>query len=276
MDARFRSNLEMIGRNEPITKKAKFWQSYVRALKGTDDMRAPEHTHRPRGIFRSDYPELHSSWNPFGKSIYDDPIHAADRINTPGYRYLPVHREIYGYSPRQLYPHQYKPVERFVPAKPFDADKAWNDHLNRLADIDKMYPSKSPLLARHTGPFSTKPLFDIHGNLLDDILPRFPSSLLRSKARPLLDMLEPSPYAPISAFSRDPWWYPSYAPYIPSYAQHSTPFFLRDSYLSPIKRNYLWSRHPLRPFGQAYYYYSQPVPVYHFSKPWYNHPKAAH
>lgn len=34
MDARFRSNLDMIGRNEPITRKAKFWQSYVRALKG--------------------------------------------------------------------------------------------------------------------------------------------------------------------------------------------------------------------------------------------------
>lgn len=34
MDARFRSNLAMIGRNEPITRKARFWQSYVRALKG--------------------------------------------------------------------------------------------------------------------------------------------------------------------------------------------------------------------------------------------------
>jgi len=31
------------------------------------------------------------------------------------FRYLPMHREIYGYSPRQLYPHQYKPVERFIP-----------------------------------------------------------------------------------------------------------------------------------------------------------------
>lgn len=31
------------------------------------------------------------------------------------FRYLPMHREIYGYSPRQLYPHQYKPVERFTP-----------------------------------------------------------------------------------------------------------------------------------------------------------------
>ncbi|XP_006621017.1 uncharacterized protein LOC102673167 isoform X3 [Apis dorsata] len=222
MDARFRSNLDMIGRNEPITRKARFWQSYVRALKGTDDIRAPEHTHRPRSIFRSDYPELHSTSWPFGKSIFENPIHAADRINVPGYRYLPVHREIYGYSPRQIYPHQYKPVERFIP-----------------------------------------------GNLVTDYdyLPSFPS-LLRKK--PLFDLLEPSAMAPISAFTRDPWWYPSYAPYIPSYAAKSTPFYLRDSYLSPVKRSYLWSRHPIRPFGALYYYYSQPVPRFHFTRPWYN------
>lgn len=36
-------------------------------------------------------------------------------FSSPFSRYLPVHREIYGYSPRQLYPHQYKPVERFTP-----------------------------------------------------------------------------------------------------------------------------------------------------------------
>lgn len=221
-------------------------------------MKAPEHTHRPRGIFRSDFPELHSSWNPFGKSIYEDPLHAADRIHTPGYRYLPVHREIYGYSPRQLYPHQYKPVERFIPAKPFDADKAWNDHLNRLADIDRMYPSRTPLLSRHMFPSSLtpKPLFDIHGrqldNILDSMLPQYPESILRGRGKPLFDLLEPSPHAPISAFARDPWWYPSYAPYIPSYAQRGMPFFLRDSYLSPVKRNYLWSRHPLRPFAHVF------------------------
>jgi len=49
-------------------------------------------------------------------------------------------------------------------AKSFDAEKAWNDHLNRLADIDRLYPSKSPLLARHLSPpLSMKRLFDIHG-----------------------------------------------------------------------------------------------------------------
>lgn len=30
----FKQHLEMIGRNENPTKKAKFWQSYVRSLKG--------------------------------------------------------------------------------------------------------------------------------------------------------------------------------------------------------------------------------------------------
>lgn len=30
-----KQHLDMIGRNEPIQRKAKFWQSYVRALKGT-------------------------------------------------------------------------------------------------------------------------------------------------------------------------------------------------------------------------------------------------
>ncbi|XP_046749854.1 uncharacterized protein LOC124413368 isoform X1 [Diprion similis] len=276
MDARFKSNLDMIGRNEPITKKAKFWQSYVRALKGTDDMRAPEHTHRPRGIYRSDFPELHSTSWPWGKSIYDDPIHAGERINVPGYRYLPVHREIYGYSPRQLYPHQYKPVERYTPAKDFDADKAWNAHLDRLADIDRLYPSPTPLLHRHRNrpgsPITTKPLFDIHGHLLDDLanIPSFPT-LLRKK--PIWDLLSPSPAVPISAFARDPWWYPSYAPYIPNYAQYRTPFYLRDSYLSPVKRRYLWSRHPLRPLGNFSNctYYSKPSPRVCFTEPWYNH-----
>ncbi|XP_011505332.1 PREDICTED: uncharacterized protein LOC105368088 isoform X4 [Ceratosolen solmsi marchali] len=134
MDARFRSNLEMIGRNEPITKKAKFWQSYVRALKGTDDMRAPDYVHKPRSIFRTDYPDLHTSWNPFGKSIYDDPSHAAERIHSPGYRYLPMHREIYGYTPRQIYPHQYKPIERFVPGIP---PSQWTlvNHLGKVNDL---------------------------------------------------------------------------------------------------------------------------------------------
>jgi hypothetical protein len=34
----------------------------------------------------------------------------------------------------------------------YDAKKAWDDHLKRLADIDRLYPSKHPLSARHATP----------------------------------------------------------------------------------------------------------------------------
>jgi hypothetical protein len=34
----------------------------------------------------------------------------------------------------------------------YDAKKAWDDHLKRLADIDRLYPSKYPLSARHAAP----------------------------------------------------------------------------------------------------------------------------
>jgi hypothetical protein len=30
-----------------------------------------------------------------------------------------------------------------------------------------------------------------------------------------------------------------------------SPFYLRDSYLSPVKRTYLWDKHPIRPFGKS-------------------------
>ncbi|KAG8338589.1 hypothetical protein J6590_000261, partial [Homalodisca vitripennis] len=73
----------------------------------TDDMKAPDLSHysRPRGVFRplltADFPTWPS------KSIFEDPIHATDRITVPGYRYVPVSRETYGISPRPIYPHHY-------------------------------------------------------------------------------------------------------------------------------------------------------------------------
>ncbi|XP_026477824.1 uncharacterized protein LOC113383780 [Ctenocephalides felis] len=112
----FKNHLDMIGRNETASKKAKFWQSYVRSLKGSDDIRAPESAYRPRSAFRplSSFPEFTSTW-PLSRSIYDDPSHAAERITVPGYRYLPIHRETYGYSPRDLYPHRYDGLDRYRP-----------------------------------------------------------------------------------------------------------------------------------------------------------------
>jgi hypothetical protein len=55
--------------------------------KGSEDIRANE----GREDYRTPY------------TIYDEPSTAAGRITVPGYRYLPVSRDTYGYSPRNIY-----------------------------------------------------------------------------------------------------------------------------------------------------------------------------
>ena len=65
---------------------------------GQDDIRAHE---TPKAkTWRSDF-------SPVFKSIYDEPTTASERITGAGYRYLPVHRDTYGYSPRAIYSHHY-------------------------------------------------------------------------------------------------------------------------------------------------------------------------
>uniref|UniRef100_A0A6M2DQL2 Putative myofilin n=1 Tax=Xenopsylla cheopis TaxID=163159 RepID=A0A6M2DQL2_XENCH len=346
----FKNHLDMIGRNETASKKAKFWQSYVRSLKGSDDIRAPESAYRPKSAFRplSSFPEFTSTW-PLSRSIYDDPSHAAERITVPGYRYLPIHRETYGYSPRDIYPRsldRYRP-SYYVPKKYqsalFDHSRAWQEHLDRMTELDARYPSRYGLLLKdralpagvvstgNSAPDSLKGIeyepdnkppfggrrsrsptrFDrssvprggslppnagrhFSPGLFDDeffspdedgtvfggsrydrgvsptpvktrLLPPRENEIaydldgrpIYSPARgrsasPLHDLLNPSKYLPISAIARDPWWWdavPSLRPYDPYLSWGKSPFFLRDSYLSPVKRTYLWHKHPARPLA---------------------------
>ncbi|XP_077283883.1 myofilin isoform X4 [Arctopsyche grandis] len=260
----FKNHLDMIGRNEPVSKKAKFWQSYVRSLKGSEDIRANDSVHNRRSVL----PELTSSW-PYTKSIYDDPIHAADRITVPGYRYLPIHRETYGYSPRPIYAHNYPssldryrpiyhvPKSRLSRLEPFDTNKAWQEHLNRLADIDRLYPSRYGLYLRDRA----CPLFPSKGDDLKgieydpDTKPKFGFSGLPIYSRgglgrkPWNRLFNPSPYLPMSAITKDPFWwdFPELKPFYPFNSWGKSPFYVRDSYLSPVKRTYLWDKHPMRP-----------------------------
>ncbi|KAK9885738.1 hypothetical protein WA026_012505 [Henosepilachna vigintioctopunctata] len=306
----------MISRNETPTKKAKFWQSFVRSLKGSDDIRATDPIHsRPRGIFRpiSEIPE----W-PYTKSIFDDPINAGERIHVPGYRYDPLHRDTYGYSPRPIFPHNYGSLDRYRPVfhitrpKPFDADKAWADHLDRvgkrepsqwpssifhttypfsryplylvyskrphaatdkydphrawldhldrLAELDKLYPSLWPSFGsgRHSptpikvGPFAPRPsevAFNYAGQPIYSL-----AGLPRASKRLFNELLNPSPSLPVSAVTRDPFWWdsPLLRPFSLFNPWGKSPFYLRDSYLSPVKRTYLWDKHPIRPFAAVY------------------------
>lgn len=71
---------------------------------GSDDIRAHD-TPRIRPTWRplSSYTDISPIW----RSIYDEPNTPAERITGLGYRYLPVHRDTYGYSPRPIYSHHY-------------------------------------------------------------------------------------------------------------------------------------------------------------------------
>ncbi|XP_037823989.1 uncharacterized protein LOC119612300 isoform X4 [Lucilia sericata] len=128
----FKNHLEMIGRNESPSKKAKFWQSYIRSLKGSEDIRAHETPRASRPY--SSYLDSPATY----RSIYDEPATANERVQSHGYRYLPVSRDTYGYSPRAIYDHHYS---RTIPAN-YDAEKAWNDHLKRMQEIERRYPSR--------------------------------------------------------------------------------------------------------------------------------------
>lgn len=69
---------------------------------GSEDIRAQDaprtRSYRPLSSFA----EL-----PSYRSIYDDPVAPQERITVPGYRYVPVHRETYGYSPRPIHNRDY-------------------------------------------------------------------------------------------------------------------------------------------------------------------------
>lgn len=159
----------MIGMNETPNKKARFWQSYIRSLKGSDDIRAHDGpTWRNRPILLLN--EL------------DTP---AGRVQSPGYHYSPVHRETYGYSPRPIYDHQYPRHRRAASVgRLADAERAWADHLERMRDIDRsVYNVLKKLLERYPSRYGlylrdkpsqvvlpqeleyepdTKPIFSLH------------------------------------------------------------------------------------------------------------------
>jgi hypothetical protein len=287
----FKQHLEMIGRNETPSKKAKFWQSYVRSLKGSDDIRAHE------------TPKVRSSWRPFGselpssyRSIYDEPATASERITGVGYRYLPVHRETYGYSPRPIYSHHYnRPISSYD--KVYDAERAWAEHQERMKEIERRYPSRYGLYLKDKPNTTVVPLeyepedkpiqFGSRGSpdrfRASSVPPLSPSTLralsvpppprdararsvspldnllrlpiYRAGAWPryssLDNLLNPRPSLPLSAITRDPFWYDNdyLRPFYPRISSNYLPSYLRESYLSPIKRNYLWNKHPIRPFA---------------------------
>lgn len=64
-----------------------------------------------------------------------------------------------------------------------------------------------------------------------------------------------APYHLGAGVSRDPWWwsFPGLRPYLVSSlpVRNYTP---PHSYLSPVKRNYVWTNHPRRPYSYRWFY----------------------
>jgi len=288
----FKQHLEMIGRNETPSKKAKFWQSYVRSLKGSDDIRAHE------------TPKV-SSWRPLSadlplRSIYDEPSTASERVVGAGYRYLPVHRETYGYSPRPIYSHHYgRPTGEY--SHVYDAERAWHEHQQRMKEIERRYPSRyglylkdkpnttvvpleyepedkpiksgdywsrAPSRATSVPPSAYSPSLrglsvpprDVRATSVPRFDPLSPLDLLRlpiyrggfPRYNSLDNLLNPRASLPITAVTRDPFWYDlGDLGLRPFQATSDLPPFLRESYLSPVKRRYLWTKHPIRPFAHS-------------------------
>jgi hypothetical protein len=107
-------SLDLYTANSNLTHKAKFWCNYVGALKGSQDLRAPEEavirTMHPSIVetLPEDFPDLKHEFSRLESQMFDRPKRpglvpltpvlpdANDRILTPGFNYNPVHTEIYG------------------------------------------------------------------------------------------------------------------------------------------------------------------------------------
>jgi len=113
-------HLDLYTQNAGLTHKAKFWCNYVSALKGAQDLRAPEdriiHPVHPSIVetLPDTFPELKHEFSKLESQMFDKPKRpglapltpvlpdANDRIFSVGYSYYPVHTEIYGtYRPNR-------------------------------------------------------------------------------------------------------------------------------------------------------------------------------
>merc|ERR1719173_342430 len=121
-----------------------------------------------------------------------------------------------------------------------------------LAELDKLYPSLWPLTGSKLSPTPIKP--GRYAPRPSEVAYNYAGQPIWSPSKSLYnDLLNPSPSLPISAVTRDPFWWDSpLKPVSASTPFGRSPFYLRDSYLLPVKRTFLWDKHPIRPFAAVY------------------------
>ncbi|XP_054264594.1 uncharacterized protein LOC128987657 isoform X2 [Macrosteles quadrilineatus] len=291
-----KQHLDMIGRNEPVQRKARFWQSYVRALKDEPQYLAEDewdaHARRLEAIdellpLKYRYPHYYRPSSARSASVPPPPRSASvppttlralsrARSTTPAPPHL---RDIVEEKPSSLYSYSGQKLNE----SSFDSSfsKAVTSYSKSSSS------SSSNTITKRTTSYIPIRSTRINSEIIHAYLGRndvynwpddeFPGEPLYHRPyygsyvrRPLAELLEPSYHLPRSRITRDPWWYdyPSLKPYSPynrypytslryPYSHVSSPYvsrwyyspyYLRDSYLSPIKRTYLWNYHPIRPF----------------------------
>ncbi|GBP09281.1 hypothetical protein EVAR_4123_1 [Eumeta japonica] len=111
----------------------------------------------------------------------------------------------------------------------------------KWAGFDRSLRGKSPtpVKPRISPPRDWEVAYDADGAPIYDAAGRL-------RRRPWADIFNPSPSLPISAIIRDPFWW-DWPELRPLARWDRSPSYIRDSYLSPVKRTYLWDKHPIRP-----------------------------
>jgi len=174
-----------------------------------------------------------------------------------GFNFRPLASNTYGYHPKGV-SHLSKPAA--APETTVDLDnprKDWSTPLKNLDDLMLMRDNEPPCDSARRRPLPSSAALRRQAldDELDGLLRRFRMWPRRGVAnrlwRPHL-FLDDDALLPPSVLINDPWWhkYPELRPLDLATSWSAGPPALRNSYLSPVKRTYLWrSAHPLRPYG---------------------------
>jgi len=238
-------------REQPLKDRTRFWTWNMRGLHGDMDTRYEgDKSTTVRNTART--------------------VTTAPDAN--GFNFRPLASNTYGYHPKSVTT-RCNPGAGLAAVAGLQAERAaekaaneppaylqnnrpdWSAPMKSLDDVMLM---REPGAARSSTLPRRSPRMPIDPALDDLLTPRRPAILRRGLAnrlwRPSLFWDDDALLKP-SHWINDPWWhkYPELRPLdLAVSPSQRAPSGLRKSYLSPIKRTYIWGYHPLRPNG--YYY----------------------
>ncbi|KAK4003498.1 uncharacterized protein LOC116920798 isoform X1 [Daphnia magna] len=235
------------GPDQTLKDRSRFWTWNMRGLHGDMDTRY-------EGDRRSS-----TTSGPQGRHLYTS-------SEPSGFNFRPLASNTYGYHPKGVSLHrrpdaglaaQHALAHETAPV--LDSKRPnWSTSLKPLDDVMLMREPRSasvPPRRSMLPPSSSLRGMPIDPALDDLLKPRviLPRRGLANRIwRPSLFLDDDALLKP-SSWINDPWWhkYPELRPLdLATVPWTRPPSNFRSSYLSPIKRTYVWGyRHPLRPFG---------------------------